>query len=704
MFEPIKNGKCIEIPDNCFGYIFKCWIPEPGYGFNVSNGQIEPTEIIKRSEIPEEQYWERQLLPTDYKAKRKTEAERQKSDPLYQDPYLKEIRDKEWGRRLRGIWFWNYNPIKKESELIYLIGSHYLYINWWKYQGKFLDFRIPDLETFYVTQYCIEDPFCLGENFITMRKAGKTAISGCVAYERTSRLENHHCGIQSKGDDDGWEVFKKSIVYPWQKLPHFYRPIFDTNKGDDPNDELRFFHPSKRGEKAEEEKTEEALESWIDFKSSEESAYDGPELHTYISDETGKTRREVSVKERQNVTRYCTEINGEIKGFHFFTTTVEVEDDEEENEEFTELTKNSNPLIRDANGMTISGLYTFFQPAYKYIAVDKKYGHPDIEKAKTFIINKRAKLEQEGKLRELSSVKRKQPMTFREAFASDGKDSLYNPELLNMQYDEISFRDDLIEKGDLEWEGGFEFVIEREINGHLVKVPNNIIWVPNPNGKFEKVKGWWPKEPNKVYENNGKYLPNNNHAFRIGCDPFKYDKTKDKRRSNCAAFAYQIPDPIYPDEKYDDMLVLKYSDRPEANKTSSAQVLKMAWLCGCQSLFERNFNKWKDHFTEWDCEGFLMWLPGEVEPGIYTDGKGTVVQTICNYTEAYINAHIKRVFFKSLIKKDGGWLGFKVEDTQVSDEPMAAGFTFIAVKGKKYIRREEREQNIEDILPYRKAG
>jgi len=76
---------------------------------------------------------------------------------------------------------------------------------------------------------------------------------------------------------------------------------------------------------------------------------------------------------------------------------------------------------------------------------------------------------------------------------------------------------------------------------------------------------------------------------------------------------------------------------------------------------------------------------------------------MCNYTEAYINKFIKKVFFLKLMRKESGWLGFKVEDTEKFDEPMAAGLTLVAVKGKKYIRREQITKNIEDILPYKRA-
>lgn len=696
MFNVIENGTLVEIPDNAFGFVFKCWIPPFGYGINIVTGKIEKTDIWKRSDDELEQFWERRDLPSDYKEKRRKEESRQKYDSNYVDPYLENIRREEWGRRIRGVWFYN------KGIAVYLTQLHYFYLNWWKYQGIYLSFREPDLDTFYSAQYCMEDPCALGLNEITMRKSGKTARSGCCAYERTSRINNHHCGLQSKTDPDAWEVFKKAIVHPWRKLPHFFRPIYDLMKGDDPNDELRFFHTSRRGSTAKEEQLDDALESWIDFKPSDASAYDGPQLETYICDEVGKTRRDVSVKERQNTTRYCTERDGQIFGFHWFTTTVEVEEDEEENEEFQELTANSNPLVKNENGMTISGLYTIFQPAYRYMFTDK-YGKPDEERAKVYLMNARKKLEEEGKLRELSSLKRKQPMTFREAFAADGNSALYNAELLNYQIDNIIWRNDLIERGNLEWEGGYRLLMEIDINGILQENPSKIKWVPNPNGRWTKVKDWMPKEENKVSYINGKFIPNNNFAIRMGCDPFKFDKTKDKRRSDCVAYGYQVKDELFPSE-FDDMFVLEYAYRTETTRESNEDILKMAWWLGCKVLFERNVNHWKGYFQDNNCMGFLMFLPLEEEPGIYTDGKGTVVQAICNYTSAYINDHVKKCFFRKLMQKDVGWLGFKVEETQKYDRPMAAGFTLISVKGMKVIKSSSRNRNIEDIMPQRKAS
>lgn len=695
----------IDVADNAFGFVYRCYLPKVGYGINSANGKMEETDILLSSEIPTEQLWDRPTLPNDYKSRRNKEKEVQKIDQYYVDEYLESIRKREWKRRLCGVWFWNYNPITKESKLEYITGLHYLYITYWKFQGKFMDFRIEDMKLFYVAAYCMEDDRCLGLNEITKRKNGKTARVGCWAYERVSRLNNHHAGLQSKSDDDAEEAFKKAVIHPWQKLPDFFRPRYDLMKGEEPN-ELRFFATARRGSKAEDEddSVEEPLESFFDYKPSIEAAYDGPELHTYVADEMGKTKKPVSVKERQNVTRFCTEIDFELKGKHWQTTTVEPEKNEEENYEFQELTANSNPLERDENGFTGTGLYTIFLPAQKGMYINKeyaKYGYADEEINLKFLENKIKALEEKNDTRGVSSFKRKNPRNLKEAFSADGEFALFDPELINEQLDSISWGHPVTERGNLEWIGGFEF--ERPIvkdNGEIDYILNELKWVDDPNGRYERVNGWQPKEPNKVYKNNGKYLPNNNFAHRCGCDPFKYDKTKDKRRSKAAGFLYQIKDDLYPEDPCNDMATVRYVLRANGTKESDMDVLKMVWWAGCQVLFERNVNHWKDNFATWNCEGFLMWLPGEVEPGIYTDGANTVVQMICNYTEAYINEHIKKVFFKSVMRKDTGWLGFKVEETQKFDEPMGFGFTLIAVKGKRYIRQSERVQDIESILPY----
>jgi hypothetical protein len=157
-------------------------------------------------------------------------------------------------------------------------------------------------------------------------------------------------------------------------------------------------------------------------------------------------------------------------------------------------------------------------------------------------------------------------------------------------------------------------------------------------------------------------------------------------------------------DKHNDMFVMRYVDRASTTDIQYDNVLKLAWFCGCQVLFERNVNGWKKYFEDKLCSGFLMWMPGEVEPGIYTDGNGKTVQKICDYTEAYIEKNVGKVYFPSLLSDKSGWLGFEVDNTQRYDDAMAAGFALIAAKAKRYYKPQEATQKIESIMPYRKAN
>lgn len=686
MFKDLGNGY-IDIPDNAFGFDFRCHLPPVGYGLNSATGLLQETDIIYPiSSNPIDHLWIGNVLPFDWKKRREAEKKIQKIDPTYVDESLEEIRKREWKRRLCGVWFYNYNPITKQSQLEYITGVNYFYITHWKFQGKQLDFRVEDQKVWYVSNYCMWDDKCLGLNWITKRKIGKTAMIFCWAYERVSRMNFHHAGMQSKTDEDAEDAFRKAVVHPWQKLPDFFRPRYDLMKGEEPT-ELRFFPTARRGSKIDEEDNilEESLESFFDYKDSKESSYDGPELHTYVAEEPGKTHKPVSILERQNVTRFCTEIDFILKGKHWYASTVEPDRGEGENDEFQELTTNSNPLERTENGMTGTGLYTYFLPAQRGIYTNQeyaRYGYADVEANLNTIKSTISFYLSKNNTRKASSFRRKNPTTLKEAFSADGELSLYNPELLNNQLDNISWTTHLTEFGDLVWKDGNK--VKRPVvmaDGNLVYEPSEVEWVANPKGKFEKLAGWLPKQANNVFRSSFGYAPNNVNVFRIGCDPFRYDKTKDKRRSNCAAFGYQLPDNIFKDT-YDDHFVIRYAFREESTRLANEDILKLAFWLGSKVLFERNVNHWKSDFIDWECGEFLMWLPGEVEPGIIT--AGNAVQTLCDYTEAYINKHIGKVYFKTLIRKETGWLGFKVEDTEKFDEPMGAGITLIAVRQRMY--------------------
>jgi len=344
---------------------------------------------------------------------------------------------------------------------------------------------------------------------------------------------------------------------------------------------------------------------------------------------------------------------------------------------------------------------------YNYL-VDKYVGVTELTKediklgARQYLLNKRAQLSGT----DLEEEIRMNPFDEKEMFYSSSIGCLFNSFKLNEQLDYLTYAGKLTERGNLVWENGDEFY--KEIihpNGEKEIKISKLIWVVNDNGVFEKAIGWMPKEANNVYMHNGNFYPNGNYSMRVACDPFKFDKTKDKRKSDCATYGYQMPDPLNENDPFNDMFTIRYFGRPPTTDIQYENVLKLSWFCGCQVLIERNIGaEPKKYFVSKKCFGFLMYLPNEVEFGIYTDGTGNVVQAGCGHTAAYIEQHVSKVYWPELLGVDAGWLGFEVDNTQKYDHAMCGHFIFIAGKQKSYRKIENTNRDIQSILPLYKTA
>jgi len=669
MYYPIEGGG-VEIIQG-----FECQLPPVGWGKNRLTGELEHVGVFKSSPIPEEQVWKRITLPSDWDKRRKAEEKLQAQDPDYFDPELEKIRERHWQYRLCGIWVYIC------GKPVYLTGSYWKYLNCCPIDIGYPQYRDTDRRFYYVWEYCVEDPRCAGLVDIERRRMGKTFKSGSILLDRASLYRNHHGGIQSKTGQDAVNVFRKTVVSFFKKIPDFFRPVYDKSKGLTPTTELRFFQTTSKGRNSEKILEGDELESWIDYGTSEPFYYDGSKLNTYVCDEFGKTM-DCNVWDRWNVVRFCLDQDGEWVGKALFTTTIEEMENGGENGQ--KIWDDSNQNERNENGRTKSGMYRFFLPAYETTFFDK-YGMPEIERAREFYLKERAGLINDP--RALSSIIRKNPFDIHEAFRIDGDRCLYDSMKLNYQLDSISYKQNLITKGNFVWENGEPFTtvkFEKSSNGR---------WeVAYLMENFENA--------NKVVNRSGRYFPNNNFAFTIGCDPFKYDAVKDNRRSDCAAFVYKKYDPLNPGHPYNDAFVCYYRYRANTTALANEDILKMAWYYGAQILFERNIDHWRQYFHDKNCEGFLMKLPGEDDFGVYTDGQKKVHQLLADYTEAYINQHIDKVYYSRLLKE---WLLFDMGKTTSYDTAMAAGFTLIAARDKSYQRRIEDVKDVSNYFKIRKA-
>lgn len=280
MYSEIPQGSTVEIQG------LPCHIPPEGYVWNIVTKQLEYRGVFRRSDKPEEQYWERFPLPSWYKSVIKAEDEYEKKkkpgDAEFYDERYEKFKQQEWDRRLNGFW------IMIRGKSVYLVGPHYLYLQWFSIDVGYPKFRVPDLEYFYFGQYCIEDPESMGWIEITKRRFGKTFRAGLFLIEYVTRTKMTNAGIQSKTGGDAKKVFSKAVVAPFKKLPKFFRPEYDMSLGITPKTEMRFQQTNIRGKKAEEGLDKDELGSMIDHQSADVVAYDGQKLHRYVADECGK--------------------------------------------------------------------------------------------------------------------------------------------------------------------------------------------------------------------------------------------------------------------------------------------------------------------------------------------------------------------------------------------------------------------------------
>jgi hypothetical protein len=316
-------------------------------------------------------------------------------------------------------------------------------------------------------------------------------------------------GIQSKTGKDAQEnIFMKKVVFMFRNYPFFFKPIQDGTTN--PRMELAFREPSKRITKN--NKTSqmgEALNTVINWKNTTNNAYDGEKLHLLYLDEAGKWERPTDIRDAWRIQRTCLIVGRKIVGKAMVGSTVNPMD--KGGSQYKDLWRDSNPLERNANGRTRTGLYRLFIPAYESLeGFFDAHGVPVINDpetevigvdnepitigAKTYLKNERTALKDDAS--ELNEITRQFPFTEDEAFRDSIEGSLFN---IGKIYEQIQYNDELfpnpIVRGNFVWNNG-----EKD---------TDVIFTPDPAGRFRV--SWLPPEElrNLKATERGKRVPPN---------------------------------------------------------------------------------------------------------------------------------------------------------------------------------------------------
>ena len=256
-----------------------------GYGLPAKEQKFQKPVYPKTLEELEEELEDIQLIYEELKNN--------------QSKYADEIRfiELQWKRRLNGYWFFN-NGVPT-----YITGTNYMYISFWEIDIGIPEYRSRDRKFFLFADFCTFDSNCFGFNYPKHRREGATNKVQCWLYEATSRSNRKHSGIQSATEDHAKDVFTEHLIPGWKSLPFFFKPIFQGNT--DPKRVLLFREPAEKVVKGKViSKKSNALQSKIDFKSSDIKGYDSRKLLRYHSDECGKTT-DADILLRHNVVKQC---------------------------------------------------------------------------------------------------------------------------------------------------------------------------------------------------------------------------------------------------------------------------------------------------------------------------------------------------------------------------------------------------------------
>lgn len=494
-------------------------------GLNIGLPEM-PTDrkqFLNWDKTAQNQRWKRREEPKGLNEK--TQFEHQ-----YEDYILEEIR-----RRDQGIWLY------LNGKEVYMTGGSYFFFQWNRLDEGYPTFRVIQNELLIYWEACKADNRCYGIDFVKPRRWGWSSICNSENIEAGTTNENKEIGIISKTGKDAKKMFGR-LVRTFKKLPAFFMPVWDGTTT--PKTELIFSEPTRKKRQEEEKLFDEGLDTTISWHNTVINAMDGEKIFRSVIDESGKFPKDCPFDEYWNIVKTSHRQGVRIVGKAMVGSTVNSK--KKGGAEFEKIYKQSNPLKRNKNNQTESGLYhLFIDTVYCWEGFFDSYGFSIVEDPEKPVLNDLGEYITRGAIthwnNEVESRKndpeglnefyRQNPRTINHAFRDDAEDCQFN--LLHIleemehnreEHNHDEYGSDMIERGNLQWKNG---VIDSEV-----------VWRPDPkNGKFWIKSGCHPpkeycnqKEMKMIF---GKmaWAPIAEHVGCIGADPYNRTKTSDGRGS-----------------------------------------------------------------------------------------------------------------------------------------------------------------------------
>lgn len=613
--------------------------------------------------------------------------------------------DQEFDRREKGHWFINKN--KKT----YVTGSHYMYLNWSKIDVGLPDFRESNRIYFIYWEACKADNRCFGMIYLKNRRSGFSFMSASETSNIGTISKDARLGICSKTGSDAKKMFTDKVVPIVKNYPFFFKPVQDGM--DNPKTELAFRLPASRITKKnmyEESDVDEiqGLDTTIDWKNTDENAYDGEKLLFLVEDEAAKLERPNNILNGWRVRKTCLRLGSRITGKCMMGSTANALLKGGQN--YKDLYYDSDPKKRNKNGQTKSGLYSLFIPMdYNFEGYLDEYGFAVIDDPKEPIKGLDGEWITQGVVsywnNEVESLKsdpdalnewyRQFPRTESHAFRDESKSSIFNLTKIYQQidYNESLIRDKVVVRGSFHWRDG--------------KQDSEVIWTPDVRGRF--AVSWMPPANmrNNVIKRNGLFYPGNEHIGAFGCDPYDISGTVDGRASNGALHGKTG---FTLDNAPSNFFFLEYIARPQTAEIFFEEVLMACVFYGMPVLIENNKQRLLYHFKNRGYRNFSINRPDkktnmlsktERELGGIPNSSEDVKQAHASGIETYIEKYVGidtegtyrdpeevgQMYFSRTLED---WARFDINNRTKHDASISSGLAIMATNRHAFVSKSEK--------------
>jgi hypothetical protein len=623
--------------------------------------------------------------------------------------------DEEFKRREEGFWFINNN------KPTYIVGTHYMYLQWSKIDVGAPDFREANRLFFIFWEACKADKRCYGMCYLKNRRSGFSFMSSAETVNLATLASDSRYGILSKTGADAKKMFTDKVVPISINYPFFFKPIQDGM--DRPKTELAYRVPASkftRKKITSNEKLEDlqGLDTTIDWKNTGDNSYDGEKLNLLVHDESGKWERPDNILNNWRVTKTCLRLGSRIIGKCMMGSTSNALDKGGEN--FKKLYRASDVTKRNRNGQTKSGLYSLFIPMeWNYEGFIDEFGVPVFNTPDVDVFAPDGELIDIGVIDSwqneadglkddqdaLNEFYRQFPRTEEHAFRDETKNSIFN---LVKIYEQIDYNEEMsrtlgITTGNFQWVNGIK--------------DSQVIFYPDPKGRFKV--SWVPSQQiqNKVILKNGVRYPGNEHMGAFGCDSYDISGTVDGEGSKGALHGLTR---FSMEDAPANSFFLEYLSRPPTAEIFFEDVLMALVFYGMPILAENNKPRLLYYLRRRGYRGFSMNRPDKVwnklsvaekEVGGIPNSSEDIKQAHAAAIEMYIQDHvgIKQdgtfgdLYFNALLND---WAKFDINKRTKFDASISSGLAIMANNRHLYapnVKIEKPKLNI-NISKYKNTG